>query len=119
MLKQGGGAIVNTASVAGLVGAAGGSAYVASKHGVNGLTKTAAIEYAPKIRVNCICPGWINTEMVAATIAQRGPEVLARVPFGAVGQPNDVGEMACWLSSDRARYVSGGAFTVDGEHMAN
>lgn len=57
--------------------------------------------------------------MVAQTIAQRGAELLARVPFREVGQPEDVGEMVCWLSSDRARYVSGGAFTVDGVYMAN
>jgi NAD(P)-dependent dehydrogenase (short-subunit alcohol dehydrogenase family) len=119
MVQQGSGSIVNTASLAGLTGFRTTAGYAASKHGIIGLTKTAAIEYAPKIRVNCICPGWINTEMVAATIAQRGPEVLARVPFGEVGQPKDVGEMACWLSSDRARYVSGGTFTVDGAHMAN
>jgi NAD(P)-dependent dehydrogenase (short-subunit alcohol dehydrogenase family) len=119
MVQQGAGSIVNTASLAGLTGFRTTAGYAASKHGIIGLTKTAAIEYAPKIRVNCICPGWINTEMVAATIAERGPEVLARVPFGEVGQPKDVGEMACWLSSDRARYVSGGAFTVDGAHMAN
>ncbi|SRR5258708_22267226 len=119
MMQQGSGSIVSTASLAGLTGFRSTAGYAASKHGIIGLTKTAAIEYAPKIRVNCICPGWINTDMVAATIAQRGPELLARVPFGKVGNPEDVGEMACWLSSDRARYVSGGAFTVDGAYMAN
>jgi NAD(P)-dependent dehydrogenase (short-subunit alcohol dehydrogenase family) len=117
--QQGSGSIVNTASLAGLTGFVSTAAYAASKHGVVGLTKTAAIEYAPKVRVNCVCPGWINTDMTAQIIAQRGPELLARVPFGEVGKPEDVGEMVCWLSSDRARYVAGGAFTVDGGYMAN
>jgi NAD(P)-dependent dehydrogenase (short-subunit alcohol dehydrogenase family) len=117
--QQGSGSIVNTASLAGLTGFANTAAYAASKHGVVGLTKTAAIEYAPKVRVNCVCPGWINTDMTAQIIAQRGPELLARVPFREVGKPEDVGEMVCWLSSDRARYVAGGAFTVDGGYMAN
>ena len=117
--QQGSGSIVNTASLAGLTGFVSTAAYAASKHGVVGLTKTAAIEYAPKVRVNCVCPGWINTDMTAQIIAQRGPELLARVPFREVGTPADVGEMVCWLSSDRARYVAGGAFTVDGGYMAN
>jgi NAD(P)-dependent dehydrogenase (short-subunit alcohol dehydrogenase family) len=119
MVEQGSGSIVNTASLAGLTGFVSTAAYAASKHGVVGLTKTAAIEYAPKIRVNCVCPGWINTDMTAQIIAQRGPELLARVPFREVGKPEDVAEMVCWLSSDRARYVAGGAFPVDGGYMAN
>ena len=69
----------------GLTGFVSTAAYAASKHGVVGLTKTAAIEYAPKVRVNCVCPGWINTDMTAQIIAQRGPELLARVPFREVG----------------------------------
>lgn len=119
MVAQGSGTIVNTASLAGLTGFATTAAYAASKHGVVGLTKTAAIEYAPRVRINCICPGWISTDMTAQIIAERGPELLARVPFRSVGQPEDIGEMVCWLSSDRARYVTGGAFTVDGGYMAN
>ena len=119
MIRQGSGAIVNTASLAGLTGFATTAGYAASKHGVVGLTKTAAIEYAPKVRVNCLCPGWINTDMTAETIARGGPRLLTRVPFGGVGTPEDVGELACWLLSDRARYVAGGAFTVDGGYMAN
>jgi NAD(P)-dependent dehydrogenase (short-subunit alcohol dehydrogenase family) len=77
-----------------------------------------AIEYAPNIRVNCVCPGYIDTEMIRDTMARRGPEILARVPFGAMGQPDDIAEMVCWLSSERARYASGGAFVVDGAYMA-
>ncbi len=119
MVEQGSGSIVNTASLAGLTGFRTTAGYAASKHAIVGLTKTAAIEYAPKVRVNCICPGWIATDMTAATIAQRGEELLARVPFREFGHPEDVGEMACWLLSARARLVTGGAFTVDGGYMAN
>ncbi len=119
MMQQGAGAIVNTASLAGLTGFRTTSGYAASKHGVVGLTKTAAIEYAPAVRVNCVCPGWITTEMTAQAIAQRGDDLLTRVPSGGFGQPEDVGELVCWLLSDRARYVVGGAFTVDGGYMAN
>jgi NAD(P)-dependent dehydrogenase (short-subunit alcohol dehydrogenase family) len=119
MVQQGSGSIVNTASLAGLTGFKTTAGYAAAKHGVVGLTKTAAIEYAPKVRVNCVCPGWIHTEMTAEIIARRGADLLARVPFGEVGTPGDVGELVCWLLSDRARYVAGGAFTVDGGYMAN
>lgn len=119
MVRQGTGSIVNAASLAGLTGFKNTAAYAASKHGVVGLTKTAAIEYAPQVRVNCVCPGWISTDMTAQIIAQRGPELLARVPFREVGRPEDIGEMVCWLSSNRARYVTGGTFTVDGGYMAN
>lgn len=119
MLGQGGGSIVNTASLAGLTGFPNTAAYAASKHGVVGLTKTAAIEYAPNIRVNCVCPGWIDTDMTAEAIARRGDELLTRVPSRAFGKPDDVAEMVCWLSSERARFVVGGAFAVDGGYMAN
>ena len=119
MLRQGFGSIVNTASLAGLTGFKTTAGYAASKHAIVGMTKTAAIEYAPNIRVNCICPGWVDTDMVRETITRRGPEVLARVPFGRVASPNELGEMVCWLSSDRASYATGATFTVDGGHMAN
>ena len=79
MVQQGSGSIVNAASLAGLTGFPTTAAYAASKHGVVGLTKTAAIEYAPKVRVNCVCPGWINTEMVAETIARHGAEPAAHL----------------------------------------
>ena len=93
MLQQGGGAIVNTASVAGLVGLTGNAAYVASKHGVVGLTKTAALEYAQQgIRVNCVCPGYIATPMTAQ--GMQDPERMARMiasePIGRMGQPEEV-----------------------------
>jgi NAD(P)-dependent dehydrogenase (short-subunit alcohol dehydrogenase family) len=93
MLQQGGGAIVNTASVAGLVGLTGNEAYVVSKHGVVGLTKTAALEYAQQgIRVNCVCPGYIATPMTAQ--GMQDPERMARMiasePIGRMGQPEEV-----------------------------
>ena len=119
MAKQGSGSIVNTASIAGLIGIKTSSAYVASKHGVIGLTKTAALEYAPKIRVNCVCTGFIETDMTKDTMARRGKEIMPTVPFGAMGQPGDIAEMVCWLSSDRAKYVSGASYNVDGGYMAH
>lgn len=119
MTKQGSGAIVNTASIAGLIGIKTSSAYVASKHGVIGLTKTAALEYAPKIRVNCVCPGFIETDMTKDTMSRRKAEIMPMVPFGDMGKPDDIAEMVCWLSSDRARYVTGAAYNVDGGYMAH
>ena len=118
MLKLGRGVIVNTASVAGLVGLRSASAYVAAKHAVIGLTKTAALEYAPHIRVNAVCPGFVETEMTRETMARRGPEVLANVPFGRMGTAQEIAEMVCWLCSDRAGFVSGVAYNVDGGYAA-
>lgn len=118
MLRQCHGSIVNTASLAALTGFRTTAGYAASKHAIVGLTKTAALDYAPKIRVNCVCPGWIDTDMVRNTIVQHGPVVLARVPLGRVASPRELGEMVCWLSSDRASYATGGAFTIDGGLMA-
>ena len=119
MVAQGGGAIVNTASIAGLAGLPTSSAYVAAKHGVVGLTKTAAIEYAPQnIRVNAVCPGYIETEMTKEVMSRRGEQILAMVPFKRMGSAEDIAEMVCWLCSDRASYVSGANYNVDGGFMA-
>ena len=120
MLQQGGGAIVNTASIAGLIGLATSSAYVAAKHGVVGLTKTAALEYAgDKIRVNAVCPGFIETPMTAPTRGTpRGDAITAQIPFRRFGQPAEIAEMVAWLLSERASYVSGAAYNVDGGWMA-
>jgi NAD(P)-dependent dehydrogenase (short-subunit alcohol dehydrogenase family) len=121
MLHQGGGAIVNTASDAGLVGLPGNAAYVASKHGVVGLTKTSALEYAQQgIRVNCVCPGYIATPMTAP--GMQDPERLARIiasePVGRVGQPEEVAEAVVWLCSEAASFVTGHTMTVDGGYVA-
>ena len=120
MLHHGGGVIVNTASVAGLIGGRGLAAYAASKHGVVGLTKTAALEYAPQgIRVNCVCPGVIQTPMTARGL--RNPERRARImasePMGRVGTPEEVAEAVVWLCSDAASFVTGHTMTVDGGHV--
>jgi len=101
MQAQGGGAIVNTGSIAGLVGLPTSSAYVAAKHGVLGLTKTAAIEYAEaNIRVNAVCPGYIETRMTEETMRRRGEAILAQVPFHRLGSPEEIAEMVVWLCSD-------------------
>ncbi len=120
MTTQGGGAIVNTASIAGLVGLPTSSAYVAAKHGVVGLTKTAAIEYAPqKIRVNSVCPGYIETDMTKDAMARRGEQIMATTPFRRMGTADEIAEMVCWLCSDRASYVTGANYNVDGGYVAN
>jgi NAD(P)-dependent dehydrogenase (short-subunit alcohol dehydrogenase family) len=119
MLKQGhGGAIVNTASAAGLVGSHGMPAYTASKHGVVGLTKTAALEYARGgIRVNAVCPGVIDTPMVGGMVTTR-PRLkdilVAAEPVARMGMPGEIGEAVAWLLSDYASFVTGCALPVDG-----
>lgn len=121
LLQSGGGAIVNTASVAGLVGSAGLSAYVASKHGVVGLTKTAALEYAQRgIRINAVCPGLIHTGMTAAglTDAQAERRLAAGHPLNRIGQPEEVAAAVVWLCSDAASFVTGHALPVDGGFVA-
>lgn len=119
MLQQGSGSIVNTSSLAGLVGARRMPAYVASKHGVAGLTKTAALEYARSgIRVNAVCPGFIHTSMVDRMFLGRRPDIADRLaaaePIGRLGQPEEVAEAVVWLSSDAASFVTGHTMTIDG-----
>ena len=119
MQAQGGGAIVNTGSIAGLVGLPNSSAYVAAKHGVLGLTKTAALEYAEaNIRVNAVCPGYIRTPMTEPSMQLRGAAILAQTPLKRMGNPEEIAEMVVWLCSERASYVSGAAYNVDGGWMA-
>jgi NAD(P)-dependent dehydrogenase (short-subunit alcohol dehydrogenase family) len=117
--QGGGGSIVNTASIAGLNGLPTSSLYVAAKHGVVGLTKTAAIEYAKDdIRVNSVCPGYIETDMTKDTMARRGDQILAQVPAKRMGKPREIAEMVCWLASDRASFVTGANYNVDGGFVA-
>ena len=115
MRATGGGAIVNTASVAGLIGLRTSSGYVAAKHAVIGLTKTAAVEYAEEgIRVNAVCPGYIVTRMTGPVRETRSEAVIARTPMRRFGEPREIAEMVVWLCSDRASYVTGAAYEVDG-----
>lgn len=126
MLKTGGGAIVNLASVAGLIGFQGLSPYVASKHAVNGLTKNAALEYAKEgIRVNSVCPGGIDTRMLDSLAEQTtGGEKSTRElmdplhPMGRIGTPEEVAELIAWLASDRASFVTGANIPIDGGYVA-
>jgi NAD(P)-dependent dehydrogenase (short-subunit alcohol dehydrogenase family) len=122
MLKQEGGAIVNTASVAGLVGFRSGPAYVAAKHGVVGLTKTAALEYAKAgIRVNAVCPGVIRTPMFerGLKVDPRIEETMStREPIGRLGKPEEIAEAVVWLCSDAASFVTGLPMAVDGGWVA-
>jgi len=118
MLVNGGGGIVNMASVAGSLGGVGIAAYAAAKHGVLGLTKSAALEYGAKgIRVNAVCPGYIATPM----IARASPDVLQTVTtrgLRRLGRPEEVAAMVAWLCSDDASYVSGARFVIDGAYTA-
>lgn len=122
MLEQGGGAIVNTSSAAGLVGFRRGSAYVASKHGVLGLTKTAALEYAKQgVRINAVCPGAVDTPMMGRLTdhrPHRAEKMAAAEPVGRMGSPQEIAESVVWLCSDAASFVTGHAMAVDGGLVA-
>lgn len=122
ILKQGKGVIVNSSSIAGLVGSPGLPAYVATKHGVIGLTKTAALEYAKAgIRVNAVCPGAIKTAMIDR-ITGKNKEVEdqfeAMEPIGRMGEPEEVAKAVIWLCSDEASFVTGHPLAVDGGWVA-
>ncbi len=121
MLESGGGAIVNTSSMAGLVGFPAKAPYVASKHGVVGLTRTAALEYSAQgIRVNAVCPGVIHTTMVGELLESM-PEVIEslnkQAPVGRIGQPEEIAEAILWLCSDAASFVTGHSLAVDGGYV--
>jgi NAD(P)-dependent dehydrogenase (short-subunit alcohol dehydrogenase family) len=119
MVEQGGGVILSTASVAGLVGLARSSAYSAAKAGVIGLSRTVALEYgAQNIRVNCICPGFIHTPMMDRVLGGRPQAAIEpHVPLHRVGQVEDIARAALYLASDEAAYVTGVPFVVDGGYM--
>ncbi len=122
MLNQGGGAIVNTASVMGLVGGSRSPAYGATKHGVVGLTKTGAVDYAQEsIRINAVCPGYIRTPMIEQGILSdpvAEERVVSRHPMHRLGTPEEIAEAVVWLCSDAASFVTGTAMTVDGGYVA-
>jgi len=120
MLDRGRGAIVNCSSVAGLVGFQQLPAYTASKHGIVGLTRTAALEYAKKgIRINAVCPGVIHTAMVDRILAEHPDmSLVAGEPIGRMGTPEEIAESVVWLCSGRASFVTGQALAVDGGWVA-
>ena len=120
MLTQGvGGAIVNTASIAGLIGLPTSAHYVAAKHGVVGLTKTAAMEYAQDgIRVNCVNPGYVKTPMTKETMETRFDEIMAKVPMRRLGIPEEIAEAVVWMCSDKASFMTGASHVVDGGYTA-
>jgi NAD(P)-dependent dehydrogenase (short-subunit alcohol dehydrogenase family) len=122
MRAQGNGAIVNCSSLAGLVGSPSRAAYTSTKHGIIGLTKAAALEYAPHgIRVNAVCPGTIETPMVADMVAKGEldiPEAVANQPIGRLGRADEIAAAVLWLCSPGASLVLGVALPVDGGYTA-
>jgi NAD(P)-dependent dehydrogenase (short-subunit alcohol dehydrogenase family) len=121
MLAAGGGSVVNMASILGRVAFADSVAYVAAKHGVLGLTKTAAVEYAPKgVRVNAVGPAFIRTPLIAAL--EQNPEAYSALvglhPIGRLGTSEEVAELVLWLSSEKASFVTGSYYPVDGGYLA-
>ncbi|EAZ89885.1 SDR family oxidoreductase [Crocosphaera chwakensis] len=118
LLKQGGGAIVNTSSGAGVIGIKSGAAYTAAKHGLIGLTKAAALDYASQnIRINAVAPGYINTSMMdrfTGGTAEGRHKVVSQEPIGRVGQPEEIANAVVWLCSDASSFVVGHALVVDG-----
>jgi NAD(P)-dependent dehydrogenase (short-subunit alcohol dehydrogenase family) len=117
MLQHGGGAIVNTSSGAGIKVFGRGAAYAAAKHGVVGLTKDAALDYASSIRINAICPGIIDTEMMdrfTGGTPEERDRVIAQEPIGRMGRPDEIAATVVWLCSDAASFVTGHAMVADG-----
>ncbi len=123
MLRNGGGSIVNTSSIAGQIGLAGAGVYVASKHAVNGLSKSAALEFAKKgIRVNTVSPGTIQTEMIQRLVGEGESDARKwwenQHPVGRFGKPEEVAAAVVWLSSPEASFVTGTDIAVDGGYLA-
>jgi NAD(P)-dependent dehydrogenase (short-subunit alcohol dehydrogenase family) len=118
ILKQGGGAIVNTSSGAGIIGIKGSPAYTAAKHGVIGLTRAAALDYAAQnLRINAVCPGYIETPMMdrfTGGTAEGRAKVVAEEPAGRMGKPEEIAAAVLWLCSDAAAFVIGHAMVIDG-----
>jgi len=119
MLKNGSGSIVNISSILGAVGFAGSAGYAATKHGVVGLTQTAALEYsAQKIRVNAVGPGFIETPLLDALDAEMKKQLVALHPIGRLGKSEEVAQLIFWLASEKASFVTGSYYPVDGGYLA-
>jgi NAD(P)-dependent dehydrogenase (short-subunit alcohol dehydrogenase family) len=119
LLEAGGGAIVNMASILGQVGTRGAGGYVAAKHGVVGLTQTAALEYAEQgVRVNAVGPGYIDTPLLKILPPEALERVVSLHPIGRLGRSEEVAELVVWLSSGRASFVTGAYYPVDGGYLA-
>ena len=119
MLKNGGGAIVNMASILGQVGFAQSAGYVAAKHGVVGLTKNAGIEYSAQgIRVNAVGPGFIDTPLLSQAPPEMKAALVSKHPIGRLGKAEEVAELVIWLSSEKASFVTGAYYPVDGAYLA-
>jgi NAD(P)-dependent dehydrogenase (short-subunit alcohol dehydrogenase family) len=118
MIVHGGGAIVNTSSGAGVIGIKNNAAYSAAKHGVIGLTRSAALEYAAKnVRINAVCPGYIDTPMIerfAGRSEEARAKVIAEGPIGRMGTPEEIAATVVWMCSDAAGFMVGHALVVDG-----
>lgn len=119
MLENGGGSIVNVSSILGSVGFAGSAGYASAKHGIIGLTQTAALEYsAQNIRINAVGPGFIETPLLDALDAEMKKQLVALHPIGRLGKSEEVAELILWLSSDKASFVTGSYYPVDGGYLA-
>jgi NAD(P)-dependent dehydrogenase (short-subunit alcohol dehydrogenase family) len=123
IIVQGSGAIVNCSSIGGMVGSKGRSAYSASKHGVIGLTPSAALEYAAEgIRINAVCPGMVNTPMAVAVTKNYDPDIVkamvARAPIGRFGEAEEIAAAVVWLCTPAASFMIGHAMAVDGGFLA-
>jgi len=119
MLKQGHGSIVNMSSILGQVAFGNSAAYVAAKHGVVGISRNAAVEYAKQgIRVNAVGPAFINTPLLSALDQKMKDALMTMHPIGRLGEPKEVAELVVWLSSDKASFVTGNYYAVDGGYLS-
>lgn len=120
LMKSGGGCIVNIASILGMVGTKNSPAYVAAKHGVVGLTKAAALEYAESdIRINAVGPGYIKTPLVVNSLGKKALDALIKLhPIGRLGEASEIAEIVLWLSSSKSSFVTGSYYAVDGGYLA-